>query len=103
MPKLKPTKAKDLVRILKKIGFVESRTKGSHLIMKNKANLLVVIPLHNKEIPTGTLLAIISDAGLNKESFMKLLSDKKAIDTILMAEKEPTLKGDLDELAKKFR
>jgi predicted RNA binding protein YcfA (HicA-like mRNA interferase family) len=75
MPKLKPTKPKDLVKVLKKIGFVESRTKGSHLIMKNSDNLLVVIPLHNKEIPTGTLLAIINDSGLSKENFLKLLND----------------------------
>jgi hypothetical protein len=36
---------------------------------------MVVIPLHNKGIPTGTLLAIISDAGLDKERFVKLLND----------------------------
>ncbi len=73
MPKLKPTKPKDLVRVLKSIGFIECRTKGSHLIMKKPKDYLVVIPLHNKEIPTGTLLAIISDAGLNKEKFIELL------------------------------
>jgi len=74
MPKLKPTKPKELVRVLKNIGFTECRTKGSHLIMKKSRDYMVVIPLHNKEIPTGTLLAIISDAGLNKEDFLKLLS-----------------------------
>ncbi len=73
MPKLKPTKPKELVRVLKGVGFIEARTKGSHLIMKKSKDYLVVIPLHNKEIPTGTLLAIISDAGLNKEDFLKLL------------------------------
>ena len=75
MPKLKPTKPKELVRVLKGIGFVEVRTKGSHLIMKKPDDYLVVIPIHNKEIPTGTLLAIISDAGLDKERFIKLLSE----------------------------
>jgi predicted RNA binding protein YcfA (HicA-like mRNA interferase family) len=73
MPKLQPTKPRDLVRVLKSVGFVEARTKGSHLIMKKAKDYLVVIPMHNKEIPTGTLLAIISDAGLNKEEFIKLL------------------------------
>lgn len=33
----------------------------------------------------------------------KKLSDKKAIDAILGAEKEPMLKGDLRELARKLR
>ena len=73
MPKLKPTKPKELVRVLKSFGFVEVRTKGSHLVMKKPKDYMVVIPLHNKEIPTGTLLAIINDAGLDKEEFIKLL------------------------------
>ena len=74
MPKLKPTKPRELVKVLKKIGFVESRTKGSHLIMKNNDGLSIVVPLHvGKEIPTGTLLSIIKDAGLNKGDFIKLL------------------------------
>ena len=33
----------------------------------------------------------------------KKLSDKKAIDAILRAQKEPNLKGDLDVLARKFK
>lgn len=74
MPKLKPTKPKELVRVLKSIDFVECRTKGSHLIMKKPDDYLVVIPMHNKEIPTGTLLAIINDAGLDKDKFIKLLN-----------------------------
>ncbi len=73
MPKLQTIKPKDLIGVLKSVGFVECRTKGSHLIMKKSKDYMVVIPLHNKEIPTGTLLAIISDAGLNKEEFIKLL------------------------------
>ena len=41
--------------------------------MKNNDDLLVVIPMHaGKEIPTGTLLAIIKDAGLNKDDYIKL-------------------------------
>ena len=73
MPKMKPAKPRELVRVLKSVGFSECRIKGSHLVMKNKDNLLAVIPLHNKEIPTGTLLAIIKDAGLSKEEFIDLL------------------------------
>ncbi|OHA45914.1 MAG: hypothetical protein A2541_02800 [Candidatus Taylorbacteria bacterium RIFOXYD2_FULL_36_9] len=73
MPKLKPIKPKKLIGVLVRVGFVECRTKGSHLIMKNPNNFLVVVPLHNKEIPAGTLLAIIKDAGLDKDKFVELL------------------------------
>ncbi|MFH0755348.1 MAG: type II toxin-antitoxin system HicA family toxin [bacterium] len=48
MPKLQPTKSKELVRVLKKIGFFEFRIKGSHLIMKNDDNLLVVTNAHRE-------------------------------------------------------
>jgi predicted RNA binding protein YcfA (HicA-like mRNA interferase family) len=42
--------------------------------MKNQEGLLVVVPVHvGREIPTGTLLAIIKDAGLDKTTFIDLL------------------------------
>lgn len=33
---------------------------------------------------------------------LELLLEQHAVDTVLKAEKEPTLRGDLDELLKKF-
>lgn len=40
MPKLKPIFAKKLISILKKLGYVELRQKGSHLSMFKEIILL---------------------------------------------------------------
>ena len=67
-----------IVRGLRKAGFVEApdRGKGSHrAFMKKDATgktRLVIIP-QGKDIPRGTLLTIIDQAGLTKDEFLALL------------------------------
>jgi len=63
-----------LIRELEKVGFESApgRGKGSHLaLVKTGAGKtrLVIVPDKN-EIPKGTLLAIIEQAGLSKEEFL---------------------------------
>ena len=73
--KLPLLSGRDVIKILKKIGFEEKRQKGSHIILvKEIANSkkAVVVPNH-KEIDKGTLLEIIRQAGLTREEFLKLL------------------------------
>ena len=56
---------KKLIKILKENGFVFVRQSGSHAIFRNdERKRKVVVPIHNKDIPTGTLHAIIKDAGI---------------------------------------
>jgi len=65
----------EVIKILNKIGFETRRQKGNHIILIKEAeekNLVTVVPLH-KEIDRGTLLAIIRQAGLTKEEFLKLV------------------------------
>ncbi|MDD3263074.1 MAG: type II toxin-antitoxin system HicA family toxin [Candidatus Absconditabacteria bacterium] len=66
MPKgrIKPL---DLIKILKKHGFVEHHRKGSHCMLKNpKTGKYTVVPVHNKELGIGITLAIINQAGLDR-------------------------------------
>jgi len=72
MSKLPVLKPKELIRILKKIGFVEIRTKGSHIQFK-KANLNVTVPFHNKDIKSETLRSILRQAKLNIEELKELI------------------------------
>ena len=47
---------KDIVRILKKKGFVLDRSRGSHQIWLHPVSRKrAVVPMHNKDIPAGTL------------------------------------------------
>lgn len=68
LPSLRPN---ELVKILKQLGFVEKRQRGSHLILwHEQSRKRAVIPLHPRDIPPGTLRAIIKEAGLSKEEFI---------------------------------
>ena len=59
-------KPRELVRLLEKEGFVFIRQSGSHAIYKKPGMKLIIVPIHSKDIPTGTLNGILKDAGLKK-------------------------------------
>lgn len=70
-----------IVRALRKAGFVEApdRGKGSHRAFIKKdatgatGKTRVVIVPQGKDIPHGTLLTIVDQAGLTKDEFLALL------------------------------
>jgi len=73
--KLPILSAREVLKALKSAGFEPTRQSGSHIIsvkfVDNK-KLTVVVPRHD-ELAKGTLLSIISQSGLTKEEFLKLL------------------------------
>lgn len=74
MPKLPSIKPKELIKLFEKLGYTIDRQKGSHVILYNNlSKRRLTIPMHTKDIPNGTLLAVIKQAGLTKEEFMKRL------------------------------
>jgi predicted RNA binding protein YcfA (HicA-like mRNA interferase family) len=62
---------REVVKALTKDGFQVVRQKGSHLILV-KNECIVPVPKH-EQIKKGLLMAIIEEAGLTKEEFLKLL------------------------------
>ncbi|MFA5854734.1 MAG: type II toxin-antitoxin system HicA family toxin [Candidatus Gracilibacteria bacterium] len=72
MPKLPIIKPKELVKIFKKLGFVDYRQKGSHLIMIHLGKTKqIVIPIHNKPLKKGTLAGILRQAEISVEDLIK--------------------------------
>lgn len=64
---------KEVIRKLKKLGFVEDRQSGSHKIFYHpKTKDRAVIPYHLKELSKGTLSAIIREARILKVDFEKI-------------------------------
>jgi predicted RNA binding protein YcfA (HicA-like mRNA interferase family) len=56
-----------LMKLLEMHGFLLKRSKGSHHIFYNPiSNITVVVPVHNKDIKKGTFLAILKQAGIDK-------------------------------------
>jgi predicted RNA binding protein YcfA (HicA-like mRNA interferase family) len=76
MSNLPSIKAKDFIRVIEKLGFDCDRQKGSHAIYKNLDGLRVVVPIHSgKDIKQGTLMGMIQDIGIDKETFFKLIQE----------------------------
>lgn len=65
----------ELIRVLKKAGFVEKRQKGSHLTMWRESDKRrATVPVHRgREVPLGTLRGILRDADISDEEFRALL------------------------------
>lgn len=72
MPKLIPIKAKNLIKILKALGFSERDAEGSHVFFKHPDGRTTVIPVHNKELSRGLLRKILNDIQLSVEEYEKL-------------------------------
>ena len=73
--KLPVLNTEKLIRLLFQVGFVPKRKKGSHLILV-KDERRVVVPIHEgRDVPPGTLLSIIKQAGLSKKDFINLLKN----------------------------
>lgn len=66
-------KPKEIVSILKKLGFIVKRQTGSHLIMYNfKRKKIIPVPMHTKELQKGLTQAIIKQADSTEEEFIRL-------------------------------
>lgn len=74
MPKLPIVTPSKLIRVISKLGFFRySKGRGSHIVMAHIDGRKIVIPMHSKDIPTGTLLAMLKDIQLSKQEFVDLL------------------------------
>jgi predicted RNA binding protein YcfA (HicA-like mRNA interferase family) len=69
MPFLKPVKRKELIRRLRRLGFVGPHTGGKHEYMV-KGNLRLALPNpHRGDIGVGLLVRILRQAGLSREEW----------------------------------
>ena len=70
MPKLPALSGAEIIKILERKGYVQVRTRGSHVRLCPPDFLpeakKVTVPLH-KQLKTGTLSSIMKDAGLTPE------------------------------------
>lgn len=78
MPKLPIVKDRQLIKLLKKLGFIERAESGtSHLILKHGDGRITIVPRHpGKDIPRGTLRGIINDIDVTVEDFVRFLKMK---------------------------
>ena len=68
MPKLPILSGAEVVRALVRLGFEQTRQRGSHVVMR-KGSIGTVVPLH-KEVKTGTLAGILRQAQISQDEFL---------------------------------
>jgi predicted RNA binding protein YcfA (HicA-like mRNA interferase family) len=77
MPKLPAVKPREVARFFESCGFLLDHVSGSHFIYFNPASKRrAVIPQHNRDIPKGTLLSILREAGFTREEFLQFLEER---------------------------
>jgi len=74
MVELKRVSGKDAVRALERLGFVKTRQRGSHVVLKKMpvGEIGCVVPLH-RELAVGTPRGILKQAGVSPEDFLENL------------------------------
>ena len=76
MFRIHPVNPQKLIEVLQKAGFKVLRQKGSHVIMMNDKKTRIVVPVHpGKDVKPGLIRAIIKEAGLTRDEFIKLLKE----------------------------
>ena len=76
MPRITPVDPYKLIKILGKIGFKVVRQRGSHVILVNEQGSRIVVPVHpGKRLKPGLVRIIITEAGLTREEYFKLLEE----------------------------
>lgn len=73
MSKLPRIAGQDCIRALERAAFYRKRQAGSHVVMRRDNPFAQVVVPDHEELDRGTLRAIIRQAGLSVEEFLRLL------------------------------
>jgi predicted RNA binding protein YcfA (HicA-like mRNA interferase family) len=72
MSKLPVVSGKKCIKALGKAGFYFKRQEGSHITLRRDEPFAQVVVPDHKELDRGTLRAIVRQAGLSVDEFVKL-------------------------------
>lgn len=74
MTRLPTLNARKVIRALKQAGFVENGQRGSHRYLWHpQKRLETCVPVHGADLKRSLVRAILAQAGLTEEEFLKLL------------------------------
>ena len=73
MTRLPRISGRDCVKALGKVGFYLKRQHGSHMILRRDNPFAQIVVPNHKELDRGTLRAIIRQAELGVDEFVRLL------------------------------
>jgi len=67
MPRIPARTGKQVVRILQAHGFILDHVTGSHNIFVHENGKRISVPVHNRDLPKGTLNEILKYAGIRSD------------------------------------
>lgn len=74
MSRLPAVTPRQVLAALKRAGFVEQRQRGGHVFLWHPGrDVVTTVALHTKDMPRGTLKAILREAGSTDQDFQDLL------------------------------
>ena len=73
MSKLPVLSGKGCIKALSKAGFYVKRQEGSHITLRRDDPFAQLVVPDHKELDRGTLRAIIRQAGLSVDEFVRLI------------------------------
>ncbi|HTZ97944.1 MAG TPA: type II toxin-antitoxin system HicA family toxin [Terriglobales bacterium] len=75
MAKLPAVRPREIIRFLEQNGFVLDHASGSHYIYYHPiSKRRAVVPQHNRDMPKGTLVSLLREAGFIREDLIEFLS-----------------------------
>ena len=74
MPKLPAVKPRVVVQFLEQNGFTLDHVSGSHFIFYHPVSQRrAVVPRHNRDMPKGTLITLLREAGFTRDELVRFL------------------------------
>ena len=75
MTRLRPARAREIIRFLESLGFLQVRQRGSHKFFRHSDGRTATVPDHKGEdLGRGILAKILRDAGAKPSEFLQWLS-----------------------------
>jgi predicted RNA binding protein YcfA (HicA-like mRNA interferase family) len=77
MTKLPAVRPREVIRFLERKGFILDHASGSHFIFYHPVSKRrAVVPRHNRDMPKGTLLSLLREAGFTRDDVVAFLGGK---------------------------
>lgn len=80
--RLPSIKAKEMVRLLEKLGFTLIRQKGSHAFFHHPDGRNTAVPIHPGDLPRPVMKEILKQMQISEEEFRKFLKHAQISDEV---------------------
>jgi len=67
-----PYKPKEVLKVLIRLGFIEQRQSGSHILLEHPDGRVTIVAMHGKTMKKGTFRSILKDAKMTEQDFRNL-------------------------------